>query len=253
MESSDDLVKKEQTYMKGLFGKTWDRLLPDSRSCLISAGVLWKKCADIKAEDFDYSGICISATSALEYELRRVFYEGLQDSIAREYGEPDSDDPEKTFQIWPERLLSMTKEEYNREVEVYKQNRKPTEMPKLERKKHFTIGELPFLLGQRDYKMLEPQAELLRKNMDAYLLTIVREKYKDNPRRAFTSGRHGLLSFVDRCENIRKNYRNKAAHADRISKTEAEQCYQDVVGKIEAYEKTMEVTGVILRLYELIR
>lgn len=72
--SADSLVDNQAEELKSLFGEVWDRLLPATQASLVSAGVLWKSCLGITRDDFDYSGICISSTSALECELRRWFY-----------------------------------------------------------------------------------------------------------------------------------------------------------------------------------
>lgn len=52
--------------------------------------MLWQGCAGVTMPDFDYSGICISVTTALEAELRRVFFDGFGDYLAASYGAPET-------------------------------------------------------------------------------------------------------------------------------------------------------------------
>ena len=80
-----------------LFGERWNCLLASSQTSLVSAGALLKRCADINTPDFDFSGICICATAALEAELKRVFFDGLLEYMISSYGNPDSADANEIY------------------------------------------------------------------------------------------------------------------------------------------------------------
>lgn len=82
----------------------------------MSAGVLWKSCASITKDNFDFSGVCISATSALESELKRVFYTGFQNFLEARYGKPDTNNWKYTFANWPEKLLSCTQYDFKKSL-----------------------------------------------------------------------------------------------------------------------------------------
>lgn len=58
---------------------------------------------------------------------------------------------------------------------------------------------------------------------------------------------------MEKSERVRKDYRNKAAHVDVVSRDQAKGCYQQVIGKIDAYEYTSDVTGFIIELYNKMR
>lgn len=75
LKNSNTLFEDERKHLLTMFGSGWSKLQSSSQTSLVSAGVLWKSCSDITNVDFDFSGVCISATSALESELKKmVFY-----------------------------------------------------------------------------------------------------------------------------------------------------------------------------------
>lgn len=247
--SPDDIVEQETKHLQSLFGDNWSRLLPASRTSLISAGVLWKSCSRITKEHFDFSGVCISATSALEAELKRIFYIGFQSYLEAKYGIPDADNWETTFSNWPEKLLSTTRLEFKKAFEKYRRNSQRERKPILTKGKAFTMGVLPFMFGKADrFRDLE-QEELLRTRLIEYLGSIVADSYKSNPIRAFYDP-NDRNCVVERSERVRRDYRNKAAHVDVISRNQAEECYQQVIGKIDALEYASDVTGLIIDLYD---
>ena len=115
----DDIIKNEKEGLSMLFGTKWDQLMPSSQTSLISAGVLLKKCSDINTPQFDYSGICICATSALEAELKRVFFSGLIGYMASNYGNLEHDNPDDIYRDWPDALLTVPYVQYKR-INMYK-------------------------------------------------------------------------------------------------------------------------------------
>lgn len=61
--------------LASMFGETWNKFEESTKTSLKSAEYLWKCCNKLEEDDdFDYSGICISATCALENELKKIFY-----------------------------------------------------------------------------------------------------------------------------------------------------------------------------------
>ena len=240
--ASDAIVSQEEAHLERLFGESWQKLLPLSRASIVSASVLWQGCAGVTMPDFDYSGICISVTTALEAELRRVFFDGFGDYLVEKYGAPETLAPEDVFAIWPEKLLSMTQREYAR-----------AKKPKLKRQHVFTIGNLPFLLGERRERFsgAEQQA-LVQQRVAEYLATIVKPEFADAPREVFTAA-HGGESFVDKCERIRNDYHNAAAHAQVVSRDQAIACYHAVIGRIGAYDHISGVTSALLALYSVLK
>ena len=242
MVSPDALVEQETEQLKLLFGKSWDLLLPASKASLISAGVLWKSCARITKPGFDFSGVCISATSALEMELKHVFYSGFQAFLEKRYGTPTAEKSMQTFRDWPEILLSCSQYEFQKK----KGN------ATLVKGNYFTLGRLPYILGKPEkFRNIEKE-NLLRTRLVEYLSTIVIDKYSDDPIGAFYNA-FDPNCFVNKCEFINNAYRIKAAHTDVIEREQADDCYQQVIGKVDALKYTSDVTGLIIELYDMLK
>lgn len=245
-------INKETEYLISIFGRSWDKLEKESRTSLISAGVLWKLCADIKG-DFDYSGICISATSALETELKKYFFVGFQKYLENTYGAPFEYKWEETFNNWPEILLSTSRKRYKREWNNYKYQGGDRPRIRKEKDTYFTLGKMPFIFGVRkDEDVSEEQQELLTNRLNEYLSTFITIPSDKTAIDVFIGGEEGN-SFIDKCERIRTEYRNKAAHDDILSEEQAKGCYHEVIGKIESYKYTSDVTGLLLQLFQHIK
>ena len=251
--SGDEIVKMEREGLSMLFGERWNCLLTSSRTSLVSAGALLKRCADINTPDFDFSGICICATAALEAELKRVFFDGLLEYMVSIYGNPDSADAKEIYKYWPDVLLTVPKSQYERGTNA-----------KLSKVNHFTMGNLPFLFGETGRlsnnlsfrASQEEQAKIMKDRMTEYLATIVLDYYKPMPFEAFylEDNRADRITcqpgcFVWKCERIRENYRNKAAHVNVMSEEEATSCYQSIITKPDTYVYNAEIAGAILELF----
>lgn len=233
----DRLIQEETADLQCVFGSLWDRFLPATQTSLISAGVLWKLCADIDKKGFDFSGIIIAAASALESELKRVFYTGFQEFMVKRYGNPETMAAQDVYAVWPERLLSKTKKEYAREAAE-------GTCPVVKPGNSFTMGTLPFMF----YDRKKAKKVLLQLRMKEYLRTIVREEYYAKPLKAFNDY-SDPDNFVHRCEQIRGNYRNPAAHTEVIDRGKAVECYSRVIGKVDTYRHLVEVQGLLMMLY----
>lgn len=253
-KADDSTVDVERKNLEQLFGVRWSYLMPTSQTSLVSAGVLLKRCANINTPNFDFSGICICATSALEAELKRVFFEGFLRYMVNTYGEPNVNNYEQVYSFWPDELLSVPY--YKFKAGTYK---------KIEKLNYFTMGSLPFLFGavgelSEKYKKYQiHQSSLLRERMNEYLSYIVDDNYKLNPLEAFYYAdvadsyiKCGKDSFVWRCIKIKDNYRNKAAHVNVMSEKEAIGCYQSIICKPAIYVYNAEITGAMIELYNKI-
>lgn len=251
--SGDEIVKKEREGLRMLFGDRWDHLLSSSQTSLVSAGALLKRCSDINTPDFDFSGICICATAALEAELKRVFFDGLLEYMIGNYGNPDSADANEIYKYWPDVLLTVPKFQYERGTNA-----------KVRKVSHFTMGNLPFLFGETGRLSNNPflracqveQAKMMKERMKEYLATIVLAYYKPMPFETFylEDNRADRITcqpgcFVWKCERIRENYRNKAAHVNVMSEEEASSCYQSIITKPDTYVYNAEIAGAILEMF----
>lgn len=240
----NDLLKKEDSDLRLLFGDVWDKLLPGTKTTLLSANVLWQNCPS-QNTIFDYSGICLTVTSALENELKYWFFTGFQEYLIKRYGHPST--LLDVFKVWPEELLDTKYYSYKNA------KLKPT----VNCGDLFTLGKLPFLFYNE-------KSRVTRKRMKEYLDTIFKDEYRNN--KGGTIGaidwidfkKQGEVntwerdphSFISGCENIRNDYRNPAAHSGIVCRDDAEICYQRVIGRTDAYRHCSEVQGLIMTLYD---
>ncbi len=254
--SGDNDINQERKKFAALFGDKWQYVMKTSQTSLISSAVLLSRCSDITAPDFDWSGVCICCTAALEAELKRVFFDGLLDFMATNYGEPCNENANEIYVNWPDALLSIPRYQFSSGTDG-----------RLKRVDHFTMGNLPFLFGEtgklstKEYIRSNQlaQSELMRKRMTEYLSTIVLDYYKEIPFEAFYIGESNgdrftnqVGCFVWKCEQIRNKYRNKAAHVNVMTEQEAASCYQSIITKRDTYTYNAEIAGAILELFSKI-
>ena len=69
--------------------------------------------------------------------------------------------------------------------------------------------------------------------LNEYLDIILKDEYKKDKEKLFTEPNSDDLSFVDRCEKVTVDYRNRAAHSENLNKQQAENCYAEVIGNEE--------------------
>ena len=206
-----------------IFDKAWYRLDEEVRTSLVSSRVMWLKCKEFSGS-FDYSGVCITATAALESLLTKVFLKNFQDYL---------NNKNIPFWNWPSTLV------YN-------------DHGTLTPNKYFTLGNLKYLLGDSDEWSDETKWTKNRKmSLDNYLNSIIKkdEKYKDS-RDVFINKEYNGKSFIERCEDIRIKYRNEAAHTNCVDKQTAEQCYDEIIGVREHLEN---INNIILILFDLLK
>lgn len=243
----NDLLREEELNLNRLFGEIWDKLLPSTKTSLISANILWKNCPNQNAI-FDYSGVCLTVTSALENELKYWFFTKYQEYLIQKYGSPSL--LGNVYEVWPEELLD-TKYHIYKNAEV---------KPIVNCGDLFTLGKLPFLFYNE-------KTRVTRERMKEYLDTIFKETYMHQ--RGGTIGaidwidfqrQNGKISsirdphsFISECENIRNVYRNPAAHSGIVGRNDAEVCYQRVIGRVDAYRHCSEVQGLIMTLYNYLK
>lgn len=228
LSGANTLIDIEENKLRSLFGTVWERLLPSTQASLRSASFLWQSCLDINRPDFDYSGICISTTSALEGELRKWFFVGYQNYVIENIGNPETMERSDVERMWPKQLLDTKDGAFT-----------------LKKQESFTMGNLSYVFNE---SFIDPETGKKRWYIYDYLKTIVKPEFQRNPCIALNNFRD-TNSFINQCENIRTSYRNRAAHPEVITRDEAENCYYQIVGRAEAYLHTTKAQGLILLLY----
>lgn len=229
-----DVAEKQ---LKGMFGAYWDDLDEYTRKSLVSAKVFLSNCGQASYSGLDYSGMVISATSALENELKLRFHTGYQKYLKSRL--------QNNFSRWPESMKFRLKNGRYVNNEI------------------FTLGSMPFIFGARVRKEKSKAGEFSRDVVEItpadrdmlnnYLHTILINP-QDNID-IFLKEDNGV-SFIDRCEDVRCIYRNKAAHTDTLSIETARDCYRDIIEVVdqdEAAHKTGQIQGLLYRLVRLTR
>ena len=219
-QQADLCIQRERLRLRELFGKHWDKLEKSSQNGLVSTAVLWSRLECIQEKEFDFRGVCITAVSALEQELGKRLFFGFQYRLKEQ--------EKVAYEAWPKVLLFENKDG------SWKPNRR------------FTLGMLPYLF-QADGS--EEKQSWLRE----YLASIVAECYQEDPLQPFVGKKEGERSFLERCEEVRKRYRNPSAHSGNISKKKAQECYIEVIGRREALQDQKEITGLLLQFMKILR
>lgn len=231
-------VDVEEKQLKGMFGAYWDDLDEYTRKSLVSAKVFLSNCSQASYSGLDYSGVVISATSALENELKLRFHTGYQKYLRSRF--------QNNFSRWPESMRFELKKGGFAED------------------KKFTLGSMPAIFGGKTRKENPKTGDMWREQkhisitdreiLDKYLHTILVNPQEDNIDTFLKE--HNGVSFIDRCEDIRCVYRNKAAHTDTLSIEAARECCRDifeVVDQEEAAHKIGQIQGLIYDLVRLTR
>lgn len=209
-------VEKEEALLKGMFGEHWLKLDAYTRKALVSARVLFNQCRGPEFASLDHSGIVVSATSALENELKRRLFTGFQAFMKNKLGTAN-------YAEWPELLVFRSKK------------------GELLLNKSFPLGSLPYLFEGSDKD---------KKYLSEYLNSILSEQYADKGVLAFTTIKTGGDTFLNKCEKIRVSFRNAAAHTGLVDRTKAEACCNAIIGPNEASKKIGQVQGL---LYDLVQ
>ncbi len=231
--NSTSTVNAEENQLKNIFGEYWDCLDAFTRKALVSARVFLANSDSIALGGLDYSGVCISACSALEQELKLRFFIGYKEYLKGKF--------RNDYSKWPSSMR------YTRKNGSLTENTT------------FTIGNMPAIFGSKQ-RNEETGKRFDNKNMSVtpeekallneYLKTIINDKGMDI--QAFFKTDSTGLSFLDRCEDVRCVYRNTAAHTESLSIETATECCRDVIGVSgSAASKTVgQVQGLI---YDLVR
>lgn len=221
-------MQEAEKELQEVFGESiWNRLLSNSRISLCSAHLMWKRCNDLGNRDnFDFSGICILATSALENEIKRIFSDSFQNYLKIEQ---HLTDPE----AWPKCLSYKDKN-----------------TGKWKESTRFMLGSFQYMIGIKG-----DNEEILREKRKDYLNAIISDEYSDgldDTTVLFTEAQYGKLTFVQRCNEICYEYRNKAAHTSKIDYDIAEKCYVALIPKERAGQKLNDINNLLVILYKLV-
>ena len=208
--SGKSFYNHEKEKLIGSFGESaWNKMDFSSQNFLITSKVTFEKYIGM-ANIVDFSGVCLLVTSALEMELTKRFCTNFIAFLEAKY--------QKDYAKFPPALLNR----------YSKDNPKPTNP------KYFEIGSILCLfdptLPDRNYtesQQLATQRELLdyakKKLMTGVPENNILPTFKE---------------FAKTINEIRLKYRNKAAHTDALTQTDAKSCF-DLVIDVTKFLKTM--------------
>ena len=199
--TTTQLYKTEEYHLKRSFGnEAWEKLSENSKNYLTTAKFTYSQ---MRSSDImDYSGVCLLVTKALELELSTRFAEDFLNCLKGK-------DPSK----YPPALLSR-----NGKYPI--------------KSKQCTLGTIVHLFGfipesQMNNVSPEECAEY-EKN-----LSITTNYSKNRFFKNFSDDdniiRETLLKYGSYVEDIRVDYRNPAAHTNKLRKIDAEECFNFVL------------------------
>ena len=208
--SGESFYNHEREKLIETFGESaWNKMDASSQNFLITSKVTFEKYTGM-ANIVDFSGVCLLVTSALETELTKRFCTNFVAFLKEKY--------QKDYSRFPPALLDRYSENH----------------PKPTKAKHFEIGSTLCILDpcRPDRKYTERQQ------------TITQQEVLDYAKKKLMTGvpeNKILPTFKEYAEiinEIRLKYRNKAAHTDALTRTDAKSCF-DLVIDVTKFLKRM--------------
>lgn len=258
VKSSDDLFREHEKRLAAIFGENWkneDRMPENAKNALVSASVMWDKCVDIRVQGFDYSGVCILATAALELITKNIFFKDFKEHFLK-----TNNISSPSLLTCPDTLLYFKNGKYYDAMREYEKDGHGQENryeSSFLREKNVTLGNLMYIFCKEHHKVADENLQdafvvyknaLTKNAIEEYLKTVVKDCYKEKPLEA-------LDSFVENCDEIRVSYRNEAAHTGKLSQNDAIKCLAAVIGmndKLSAYKNIITIEAVLMDLFEVL-
>ena len=188
-----------------LFGQdSWEKLSDDSKTFLITSKFMYNHLSKLN-ENFDYSGICVLTTKALEVEIFKRFFSDFIEYLDKKY--------QKDYSKYHTALLHR--------------NFKPL-FPE-----RFTMGSIAYVLC---YKENIRNTENEKVNNKIILMEYCKNSiFSDYSEKEIISM---LNYYAEQIELIKEKYRNPSAHRDQIKRVDAEEC-MDLIIDVEKLLKQM--------------
>ena len=206
------LSKKDQKYFEEyligeLTEEVWACLDNKSKVFLITAKSTYESMVKLKdSGTFDYSGVCLLVTKALEVETTKRFFLCYKDYLQRKYS---------SISRWPYAMRQRNRGQISENVI---------------NESEFTLGSVISLIGlKRDYDedgniIAYPIAHMRTKN--EFLEYARNDLFKFSDRQRVESEIDKDYHFI---EKVRLDYRNPSAHRDRLTITSAKECLEYVI------------------------
>lgn len=202
--------EQEKRKLINSLGKSaWNKLNEKSQTFLITSKITYNHL--IMMDDIiDYSGVCLLVTKALEIELVNRFFKKFTKYLKNHYG--------KDYSQYPTPMLNYDS----------KNNTKY-----LKKNKQCTLGTITYILCPNNDEKIN---EKIRRNnllkLIEYSKTELLPNLNDEEIKIL------LEEYGKEIDNIRKKYRNPAAHTNELKRIDAEECF-NLVLDIEKFLKKM--------------
>ena len=207
--TSGVMVLRDQRHFEAelkskLSENVWNRLDQRSRNYLITAKYTYESMIRMTDHDsFDYSGVCLLVTKALEVETANRFFIMYKEYIESKY---------TSVSEWPQCLRK-------------KDHGQITELALLD--EDFTLGSVVFLLGY--YREQDQNGQIVayrsRREEKAEFLDYARLFLFNEG----VSVEEEIVKDYEFVEKVRLDYRNPAAHRGHLTITSAESCLNYVI------------------------
>ncbi len=188
---NDELVKDyRKTIIEHMGKPSWDKLSDLSKKCLLSAEIIFHDLKDYN-QIFDFSGVCIQVSKAVEYELAYRYLKKYTDYLAKKYGNRLMDRIPRSLMDGSE-IITMEK---------------------------YTLGSVRFTVG------MDPEGNVVNNYVYREFEKYAKECLWSN----CGSLQSKVAEHIRIVHKIKEDYRNKAAHKSSVDAIAAEECLKYVV------------------------
>lgn len=201
--ATEDLNKQEQRLINSLKQENWDKLEENSKTFLTSSIITYYNIHDYE-DDIDYSGVCLLVTKALEIELCKRFYKGFSNYLNKKYG--------KDYSKYHTALVGN----------YFKKNSKNY---RLKKPRDCNLGRITHILCYAKDDRIKDE-EIHQNNLNTIIEYSKLTYFKDLSDEEIQDKLYTYGKYVD---DIRRDYRNPAAHTGELNKTKAKECFNYVL------------------------
>ena len=212
-----------EEYLKGvLTEEVWQRLDGKSRDFLITAKSTYESMMQKKdSKDYDYSGVCLLVTKALEVEAAKRFFYKYKEYLSRRYD---------SVTAWPY---------------VLRQRDRGQITDLVIEDSDFTLGSVVPVMGFR--RCYDSSGSITGYDVshyptrDEFVSFAMTDLFKFSERSRVESEIEKDYLFI---EKVRLDYRNPSAHRGRLTRTSAQNCMEyviDVHHMLREMLKTMKI------------
>ena len=207
------VYKEEEKKLKETFKETWEKLSEESQTFLVTAKFTYRQMAPSKF--FDYSAVCLPVTKALELETYKRFFRGFSDYLFDEH--------KKSYDKYHTKLLKWD----NNNKKYYR----------IYKPKDCDLGRITCILGFNDWGIKDDE------EYENNMLKIIEYSKKHIFKGVGFSDeviREKLLEYGEQIDNIRRDFRNPAAHTNKLKIIKAEECFKYIIDGEKVLIKMLE-------------